>query len=224
MAAIAETADVQSSPGPLVQGKETRVYVYSLSQLEQSPFLPSLVSTINEAYAENRESLPSESAPVPRLNNIEEFFSNIRGDPQAFTIIISYPQSDQVLATATARGYYGPKEGPVVSPWIRISDVEDGVEEWELKLMATTPAAQGCGLATYMMDLVEKTIISRTRIANSALIGSQPKRLKMVLCTPLELTGPFYTRKGYTEDYRVPRGEGYNFHIVFLSKEIVFLA
>lgn len=91
--------------------------------------------------------------------------------------------------------------------------------------MATDPAAQGQGIASFMMQLIEKEVIRRTQ--NNADILEVPRggrirdsayRLKMTLCTPLEFTGSFYTRKGYTEDYRVPRGDGRNFHIVFMSK------
>ncbi|KAM3421324.1 hypothetical protein BST61_g1722 [Cercospora zeina] len=68
--------------------------------------------------------------------------------------MISYPGSDDVIATASYRRYHGPvKDRPIDrnTPWFRTLDVSPDTEEWELKLMATDLEYQGCGLAAYMM-------------------------------------------------------------------------
>lgn len=80
--------------------------------------------------------------------------------------------------------------------------------------MATTPETQGKGLAGFMMGAVEEEIAVRRR-------RDGEKKLRIVLCTPRELTGEFYLRRGFGFDYETWRGEGYNFHIVHLSRDVV---
>ncbi|EME78211.1 uncharacterized protein MYCFIDRAFT_200509 [Pseudocercospora fijiensis CIRAD86] len=113
------------------------------------------------------------------------------------------------------------------SPWVRRLEVENGFEEWELKMMATDPDLQGQGLAGYMMTLVEDEVIRRfseKQFTNTTTHGDLAKRLKITLSTPAEVTGSFYLRTGYKLDYENERGEGHNFHIAFMSKEIIIPA
>lgn len=86
--------------------------------------------------------------------------------------------------------------------------------------MVTAPEAQGHGLARFMMGTVESEIRRRYAEKLAAGEGEEGKRLRIVLCTPRELTGEFYLRRGFKEDYETFRGEGYQFHVLHLSKDV----
>ncbi|SMR61859.1 unnamed protein product [Zymoseptoria tritici ST99CH_1E4] len=215
-------------PGPLIHGLKTTASIFSVPQLVQSPFLPSLLSTINQAFAASHSLRPELflQSHGPRLSSIEDFLSNLQ-DPDSSIIIVSRPGSDEVIATSSARRYIGPpvKDLAAVevkkSPWTRTIEVEPGAEEWELKLMATQPDVQGQGVAAWMMALVEREIVARSQAKWAAREGEAAvPRLKMVLCTLRELKGEFYLRRGYVKDYETSRGDGFQFHILHLSKTI----
>lgn len=216
--AIDQAQDVlpQTQPGPDIHGKPTLLTLLSPPQLKTSPFLPSLLSTINTAFRVSHATKPELGLnnQGDRLTSIPEFLNNL-SHPECFTLVIHFPESAAVLATASARPYSGPDTSGSVSrntPWMRIVPVEEGYEEWELKLMVTAPEAQGMGLASYMMAFVEAELRRRR--------SGQGKKLRIVLCTPRELMGGFYAKKGFTKDYETWRGEGYHFHIVHMSKDV----
>lgn len=215
-------------PGPRINGKEAVTFILSTAQLSRSPLLPKSLKIINAAFRTSHDSKPElrMNSQGDRLRSTEEFLAALSGDPESFVLIITYPGTDDVVSTASCRRYLGPptnRPGDRNTPWIRTLDVAPDTEEWELKLMATDVNAQGQGLAGYMMKAVEAEIKDRFRLKHSLASGSgasQPNKLKMVICTPLELTGDFYLRRGYTMDYQTWRGEDYNFHIVFMHKMI----
>ncbi|EME39090.1 hypothetical protein DOTSEDRAFT_75693 [Dothistroma septosporum NZE10] len=153
-----------------------------------------------------------------RLSSINEIFVNMREDPESFLVILSHQGSHEVIATATCRRYLGPDEHS--TPWMCSHVVEDGTEEWELKLLATHPFAQGKGAGAVVLKAVEQEIINRFAIKRKMASTHTPTRLKMVLCTVQELFPEFYRRKGYREDYIHQRGEGFNFSIMFMSKTL----
>jgi GNAT superfamily N-acetyltransferase len=215
-------------PGPLVHGEKTTASIFSTAQLSSEAFLASLLETINLAFRQSHSVKPELllRSQGDRLGSIDEFLTGLQ-DPESFVLIISRPGSHEVIATSSARRYHGPpRKAPSSgielrnSPWNRTAEVEPGAEEWELKLMATHPSAQGQGLAKWMMALVEREIVERSKAKQASANATAPPNLRMVLCTPRELTGEFYLKRGYTKDYEVWRGEGYNFHIIHLSKAI----
>lgn len=218
--------------GPRVHGRATIASIFSAKQLEASHFLTGLVKTINTAYTNSHTIKPELKmrSQGPRLGSTAEFLDALRDDSEGFVIIVSFLGSSEVISTATSRRYLGPAKengSPFYvqnSPWYRQAEVEPDTEEWELKLMATDPEAQGQGLARFMMALGEREITMRFHAKTALLKGVEaeqhPKKLKMVLCTPRELTGEFYLRKGYTKDYEVWRGDGHNFHVVHMSRQI----
>ncbi|CZT15001.1 uncharacterized protein RCC_12276 [Ramularia collo-cygni] len=208
--------DQIESPGPTIHSQPTHLTILSSSQLKSSPFLPSLVSTINNAFRVANATKPELGLnnQGDRLTSNLEFLTNF-AHPESFTLVIHAPDSPTVLATASARPYLGPNTSGIISrntPWERILPVQEGCEEWELKLMCTAPEAQGLGLATYMMGVVEEELRRRR--------GGLGKKLRILLTTPRELTGEFYVRKGFEKDYETWRGEGYHFHIVHMSKDV----
>lgn len=210
--------------GPLVHSKPTTLSIFSTKQLTNSPFLPSLLSVINQAFRLSHASKPELGlrSQGERLGSIDEFLAGLQ-DPESFILIVHPAGTHTVTATASARRYHGPSTTGVATrntPWERIVPVELGCEEWELKLMVTAPEAQGQGLAAFMMRTVEQEIQSRYEAKAALVEEAKGKRLRVVLCTPRELTGEFYLRRGFTKDYETWRGEGYNFHIVHLSKDI----
>ncbi|EMF07985.1 uncharacterized protein SEPMUDRAFT_159545 [Sphaerulina musiva SO2202] len=231
---MTDTNLIKTIPGPQVDGRATTTSIFPTSQLTQSPFLPNLLSTINTAFRDSHALKPELGLTNhgERLSSTQEFLSALISDPESFVLIISYPHdSSTVLATASCRRYHGPpKDRPVDAnlPWLRTLDVAPDTEEWELKLMATDVRVQGQGLAGYMMRTVEGEILERfqRRIemgresSGGVAAAGLPGKVKMVICTPMELMGGFYLRRGYTLDYQNWRGEGYNFHIAFMHKMI----
>ncbi|GIZ38042.1 hypothetical protein CKM354_000146900 [Cercospora kikuchii] len=200
----------KTCPGPQLKGRDTMASIFSSAQIGTSRYLANLVKTINDAFRQAHASKPELGMTTQgeRLGSTEEFLANLSSDPESFILIISYPESDNVIATASYRRYHGPlKDRPVDrnTPWFRTSDVSPDTEEWEMKLMACDLDFQGYGLAGYMMKTGEAEIV---------------QSLKLVICTPLELTAQFYLRRGFTMDYQVWRGEGYNFHIAFMHRII----
>jgi GNAT superfamily N-acetyltransferase len=219
-------------PGPPVHGEPTIASIFSTAQLTTSPFLPSLVRVINLAFNASHDAFPELNLHTHgnRLASTDELLSGLQ-DPETFVLIISRPESEEVIATSSARRYFGSSareydssalEQKKSSPWERTAPVEPGAEEWELKLMATDPSAQGQGLAKWMMETVEAEIVARSKAKWEAMHrdDSSPPKLRMVLCTLREIMGEFYLRKGYVKDYELERGEGYAFHIIHLSKTI----
>ncbi|KAI5364571.1 Putative acyl-CoA N-acyltransferase [Septoria linicola] len=218
----------KTKPGPKVNGKETLTSIFPTTELGRSAFLPNLVHTINAAFGAAHNIKPEllMQSQGDRLGSTEEFLANLSTDPESFVLVISYLESDEVIATASYRRFYGPaRDRPIDrnTPWLRTLEVDPDTEEWELKLMATDVKAQGNGLAGYMMKVGEDEIQQRfqQKLLEGRNSGSDvPRKLKMIICTPLELTGQFYLRRGYTLDYQTWRGEGYNFHIAFMHKMI----
>ncbi|CAK1359293.1 uncharacterized protein RHO25_002692 [Cercospora beticola] len=215
-------------PGPQLKGRDTITSIFSAAQIGTSRYLPNLVKTINEAFRQAHASKPELGMKTQgeRLASTEEFLANLSSDPESFILIISYPDSDNVIATASYRRYHGPlKNRPVDrnTPWFRTLDVSPDTEEYELKLMASALDFQGYGLAAYMMKTGENEIVHRFHQKHMVAQGNGttvPARLKLVICTPLELTAQFYSRRGFIMDYQVWRGEGYNFHIAFMHRII----
>lgn len=218
----------KTCPGPQLKGRDTITSIFSSAQIGRSRFLPNLVKTINDAFRQAHASKPELGMTTQgeRLGSTEEFLANLSSDPESFILIISYPDSDNVIATASYRRYHGPLQDRPVdrnTPWFRTSDVSPDTEEWEMKLMACDLDFQGCGLAAYMMKTGEAEIVQRFHQKHMIARGNGtavPSKLKLVICTPLELTAQFYLRRGFTMDYQVWRGEGYNFHIAFMHKII----
>ena len=159
------------------------------------------------------------------MGSPQEFIMGLSNDPDAFIVVVTYSETADVIATASARRYLGPPADSS-SPWARRLDVKEGDVEWELKLMATHPEAQGGGLALRMMELVEKEITGRERKGRVIAARDAEERqvnVKLVLSTPREIMGEYYAQRGFVKDYEVERGEGYSFHIVFMSKVVAVL-
>ncbi|KAK4609153.1 hypothetical protein CLAFUW4_14462 [Fulvia fulva] len=212
----------KTTVGPFVNGKPTTVSFFSAQQLQDSPFLTSLLTTINLAYAKGEGSKPELGfSKTDRLSSISGIFDYIRDDPEAFLVVLSHQESCDVIATATCRRYLAPDESK--SPWLCSHNVEDGTEEWEIRLLATHPSAQGCGAAGFIMKATEQEVIERFDRKRKAIDTHASTRLKMVLCAIKELYPEFYMRRGYGVDYVHEGGEERKFNILFMSKTLATL-
>lgn len=211
---VKDLAEPQVSEGPPVNGKPTTLAIFSSDQIRTSGQLPDLVELINEGFLKGHLSKPELKMHLgARLNSSEDFLTAVASDPEGFIIVIAMKESQEVIGTASCMPWRGrPKD--VESQWIRKLEPEPGFREWILKLMVTKPSAQGQGLAGYMMALTEREVTRRARV------DRKDRRIKMVLCTPKELNEAFYAKKGFQKDYETFYGEGYNFHVIHMSKEI----
>lgn len=216
--------------GPPINNQPTIVTIFNQTQLLSSPYVPSLIKTVNTAFRVIHASRPELGMSLDdRIGSPDQFTAALSLDPATFIIVISHPGSHEVIATANCRHYYGPNPGNT-SPWARTIPREDDADEWELKLMAVNPDVQKQGVAGYMLKLVEEEIVKRSQadldqrkgVSNERHTDTDVtlKRVRMVLCTPREMLGSFYAKRGYHKDYEVERGEGMNFHIIFMSKDI----
>ena len=217
--------DVTTFTGPEVDGSPTTITMFSPAQLTGSPFLPGLHAMINAAFAASHASMPElEITGGNRLGSVDEFLVNLRDDPETFVAVVHRPSTYDVVATGSCRRWHGPFPDST-SPFMRRTAPASGTEEWELKLMAVGPAAQGQGMGGYLVKLAEEEVARRFRSKLKGLEPQQnsPQRLRMVMCTIKELKENFYARRGYIEDYEVSRGEGYKYNIIFMSKDITSL-
>lgn len=227
MAITPVLSEPKAEEGPKIDDKPTNILTFSAQQLKSSNLLPGLVKTINLAYFTSEKKSLGESTGA-RLGSIDELILVLRDDPESFIIVLSQPHSpEEVLSTATCRRYYGP--GPDFSrPWECCHTPDANTEEWELKLLATHPSAQGKGLASYMLGLAEREVAARFRAKLDSRAYSEckedgiPAQTKMILCTPKPLFGIFYAQRGYQEDYLKFREKpGFDFEIAFMSKLLV---
>lgn len=209
-----DLAEPQVSEGPPVNGKPTTLAIFSSDQIKTSGQLPDLVKLINEGFLKGHLSKPELKMHLgDRLGSTEDFLSAVASDPEGFIIIIALKESQEVIGTASCVPWRGPPKD-VESQWIRKLEPESGFAEWILKLMVTKPSAQGQGLAGHMMALTEREVVRRVQK------NPKNKKVKMVLCTPKELNEAFYAKKGFQKDYETFYGEGYNFHVIHMSKTL----
>ncbi|KAF2163077.1 hypothetical protein M409DRAFT_26523 [Zasmidium cellare ATCC 36951] len=218
MAIEAVTNVTKVQDGPMIDDKPSTIVTLTAQQLRTSKFLPSLVNTINQAYKAAEGQHLGESKG-DRLGSIDELILVLRDDPESFIIVLTQPHApEEVLSTATSRRYFGPSPDANTSPWACVHTPAADTEEWELKLLATSPAAQGKGIASYMLALAEKEATERFR-AKSGQGEGAITHAKMILCTPKPLYGKFYGGRGYREDYiKIREKPDMSYEITFMSK------
>ncbi|KAF2170328.1 hypothetical protein M409DRAFT_19149 [Zasmidium cellare ATCC 36951] len=206
--------------GPIIDGKPTSISTWSAKQLKDCALLPGLFKTINLAYLTSDEKSFGTSTG-DRLKSTEDLIQVLRNDANSFIIILNQTHSDrEVLSTASCRRYYGP-ESDTSRAWACTHTPAPGVEEWELKLVATHPSAQGKGLASYMLGLTEKEVVSRfnAREGSRRKAAAAQSHPKMIMCTPETTFAEFYARRGYGKDYVRPfKNDHIGFDINFMSK------
>ncbi|KAK4495138.1 hypothetical protein PRZ48_013465 [Zasmidium cellare] len=183
--------------------------------LRESPLLPGLFKTIHLAYLTSDQKSFGTSAG-DRLRSIDDLILVLRNDPDSFIIVLSQSDPDgEILSTASCRRYYGP-DRDTSKPWACTHHPAPGVDEWELKMVATHPSAQGKGLASYMLGLAEEEVIRRSLVKATDTAQS---RTKMIMCIPETTFAEFYARRGYVKDYTRPfRDTSTTFNINFISK------
>jgi GNAT superfamily N-acetyltransferase len=219
--------------GPSVNGRLTNVSTLSVIQLSGSALLPSLFRLINTAFDDvhTRRLPPIAGGYPPRFVNVDEILQTLRDDPQTFISIVSFADApEEILATASCRPYTSVDDA-ADSLWVRRLGPEEGCVEWEFKLLAVDPKYQGLGLASYLTKKTEEEAAKRSRAALAAAVKAHDehehkavvKRVRMVLVGVKEVTNEFYTRRGYKNDYEIPRIAGYPITFVSMSKVIAEL-
>lgn len=212
--------DVKTEIGPVIDGKPTKISTFSAQQLKGSYLLPGIVEVINAAFYKAHSETLGIPHPDPRLSSPDDFIATLRGDAEAFAMILFQDQPDRrVLSTAVCRRYYGADKN-VVSAWLFDHEPDAATEEWELKLLTAHPAVQGKGLASFMLKLAERKVIERFHERRKGRGNStgEKRRMKMIFSTPKQLWLEYYLKRGYQEAYSKPRGDGHNFDVVFMSK------
>lgn len=224
--AIAAVAKTQA--GPTIDDKPSEIITLTAQQLRASNYRPGLVKTINLAYLSSEEKSLGASQG-DRLGSVDELILVLRDDPESFIIILTQPHApEEVVSTATCRRYFGPPADAPNSPWTCSHSPADGTEEWEVKLLATHPSAQGKGVGTYMLALAEREVMERfhTKLCGntqeSDQVNGATAKAKMILCTPKPIYGKFYAGRGYQEDYiKIREKPNLSFEITFMSKALV---
>ena len=214
-----------SCDGPSVNGEPTVFSLFSPRQLVGSPLLPSLQSVINAAFSLGHSRDAVLPANALRLQREGQYLEELGDAPGTFTYIVHRRDGRTVLATATSKRYSGPfkvvhESQSQHKTFTRITQPDPDIQEWELNLMAVEPSAQSQGLASYLMQLVEKEIRSRCKQA-----VDRPRNIKLVLTTIKEINEKFYARRGFTMDYETFHGPGYlrsprGFTVIHMSRSI----
>lgn len=227
MAIEAVTAVAKPQAGPTINDKPSEIVTLTAQQLRTSNCRPGLVKTINLAYkASEQKSLGASQGD--RLGSVDELILVLRDDPESFIIILTQPhEPEEVVSTATCRRYLGPPSDAATNPWACSHSPADGTEEWELKLLATHPSAQGKGIASYMLALAEREVMERSHAKSAAMINGSGQanastKVRMILCTPKPLYGKFYAGRRYQEDYiKIREKPDVSYEITFMSKVLV---
>lgn len=231
MAIEAISSGTKTQAGPIIDDKPSEVVTLTAQQLRTSRFRPGLVKTINLAY-QSSEQKSLGASQGDRLGSVNELVLVLRDDPESFIIILTQPHApEEVISTATCRRYLGPPSDAATNPWACSHSPADGTEEWELKLLATHPDAQGKGIASYMLALAEKEVMERfhTKFAAKTHEFGQANgattKAKMILCTPKPQYGKFYAGREYREDYiKIREKPDVSYEITFMSKVLVLLS
>ncbi|KAF2723513.1 hypothetical protein K431DRAFT_282958 [Polychaeton citri CBS 116435] len=199
---------IENFPGPVINGKSTQITLYfppSTLAVKAPQQLTNLYHVINEAFTISHRSTNSIPASVPRLYSEQQLVQELEAaSAGTFCYVIYHPDTQEVVGTASAEPYRGPATnadrvaagGKKV--FLSAIPLEDGVEMWELRLMAVDVKVQKQGVAGLLMRLVEERVkaVFVEKVTGSNGSGG-PQRLKMVLKTIKEINGLFYNKKMY---------------------------
>ncbi|KAI7286316.1 hypothetical protein KC345_g1238 [Hortaea werneckii] len=221
----------------------------------------------SHAHSSKTGGKPLIPSHLDRLNSPEEFLAQVGSDEGTFVYIITYTSSDGgvgdvPVATAGAHRYDAPvlettgeEEGGEAGQGrkvfrrvglperaMEIAGTGVGVDCWELKVMAVDVEAQGQGLASYLMKLVDDEVKKRFgslsgvngdgKIASAAAAqgiesnaDAGRRRLFMLLTTLKEINEDLYARRGYQKDYETWHAPGTlgsetGFTVVHMSREM----
>ena len=204
--------------GPVIDGHETIVTLYTPPQLAKSKVLPSLYYIINEAFDAGHSKDGVTWLHQKRLRYENAFLDQLGNGAGTFTYNVSWRGTNRVIATATVKRYVGDmvnveKDGlGEGSAFKRHGPVPPNSEAWELSTMAVDPELQGRGLAGLLMKWTEdevkrtfKTSLRETHDAGNA----GPTQLIMMLTTVREINERFYTKRGFMKDYETWHEKGY---------------
>ncbi|KAI4148189.1 MAG: hypothetical protein LQ340_005185 [Diploschistes diacapsis] len=236
-------AEPQVLPGPEVNGRQTKMYLFEADQLAASHMLPSFLPPINAAFSANHP--PYLPASLVRLRTTDEFRNEL--GPEAFTYGLVYAddteEAKDILATVSGKPFRW-LEPEVKDPEYRTFyyDKEHAgkpnTETWELKLMVVDPNLQRNGLASLMLGLVETEI--RRRFEEKKLLETKisqedgrrgntapDRKLRLLLQTLYEMNGEFYRKRGWTlignrKRERGCMGSEVGFHVATLDKVFDF--
>jgi GNAT superfamily N-acetyltransferase len=218
--------------GPEIKGNPTTVSLFTTSQLQASPLVPSLCTVINDAFrTQGHHKNGLVLVPLDRLRYDGQLFDELGTAPGTFTFVLSYTGTDQVLATASAKRHYGTEVSVEKDPslphkqgntWTRFGPLEPDGDAWELSTMAVDPSMQRQGLAAYLMRLAEDEIKRKWIEERGRDSG---RRLRVMITTIKQVNHAFYSKRGFTMDYEVSYEKGHldspcGFSTAHMSREI----
>lgn len=233
-----------SVSGPTINGTPSTVQLLSPEQLGAYPYLPELLSLINESFRATHQIDNLFPPDINRLDDVESLLKEF--NPKYFTYVISSSEDPQRLfATATGQPYVPPKPDSNDDWRPKMDAINDllrqGASLWELKLICVDASVHRQGLASMLMVLVENEIkrraqagqIPETSIPQNVLhqdkasteTNVKPKDIRLSLTTANEINGPFYTKRGYKviDEKIFPKGtirNGKDFLLVAMEKNL----
>lgn len=223
--------------GPDINGEPSVISLLTPEQLTQYPYLTSLRSLMNAAFAihgapANNYLIPHNS---PRLQNDYQIQAELGSDFFTYIVHAPIPANDdppRLYASASGRPYGVnkaeegvAKEMELLIPKRRLDSEE--YEAWELKMLVVEPALQKQGLASLLMKLVEAEIVKRSAerwlqlatmrsIHSNGQVGlgvsknetARAKRVVLVLDTIREINEAYYLRRGFATTEVIPMQKG----------------
>ena len=239
----AMASEPQCLPGPEIDGRETKLYLFEADQLAASPLLPGFLPPINSAFSACHP--PWLPASMVRMHTTDQFLKELGQSAFTYGVVFSDDTRDPKEVIATVSG----------APWtLRTPEEQDSrfrtfyydethvappnTETWQLKLMVVDPRLQKNGLASLMLGLVETEIRRRFEAkklgdaqisspdGKSALPVAQ-RKLRLLLQTLYEMNGGFYAKRGWKLINLREREKGFmdserGFHVAFMEKTFDF--
>lgn len=222
--------------GLLVHGRPTVLHFMTTSEFVSSPFAPSVISLANAAFGIALTAYTQKG--WLRYPSVQGFASETGETASLFVLRFEQPQPtdayDGLIATSACKpssaGWVTTEAWEAMSDeylrvWIRsgsIAEPMDGVVDWELKFVTTSPSCARQGIAGWMIERAEEEIRRRTGKAIAA--SSRPsakqdwdvqgvlreehhpagesmretqRRIRIMASTVSENNRSFYEKRGY---------------------------
>ena len=179
---------------------EVNIKVFPTSSIGEQEFWPQLHAVINEAYAPTREDWPLPKGflrlPVDPREGAQQLAYNF--GPEGFIAVAFAAETESVLACAGLLPYNEAEHraqirerGGLSNPELLNTAVDETSDQWELNCVVTRPQNRGSGYASSVIGVLEKEARRRKKMPMN--------RIRMVVRTIDELSGPFWRRVGYCE-------------------------
>lgn len=186
---------------PQVRGQPTTLHELSYADLATSPLLPSLVATINAAYAATHKP-PYLPAGMQRLASAEQLLAELASSATLHVLSQDGAAVGAIMTEAHAHDPAALRDDadPVQAAFRPQLEADEGGVEYRriLRFFVVDPALQGQGVGAWLARLLEDDAKQRAR----ATVGME--RVRLGLATAAEVNGAYYTRRGWRTTRRVP--------------------